>query len=104
MNLELTEEQKLIQDTAREFAAAELEPLAAGYDRGEDLQPFYDNLTKLAELGFMGLNVKGGVRRYRGRSGRLQCCSHRDRPRLCFYGSHRLSQQHGLRSDPGDWQ
>jgi alkylation response protein AidB-like acyl-CoA dehydrogenase len=58
MNLELTEEQKLIQDTAREFAAAELEPLAAGFDRGEDLQPFYDNLTKLAELGFMGLNVK----------------------------------------------
>ncbi len=58
MYLELTEEQKLIQDTAREFAAAELEPLAAGFDQGEDLQPFYDNLKKLAELGFMGLNVK----------------------------------------------
>ncbi len=58
MYLELTEEQKLIQDTAREFAAAELEPLAAGFDQGGDLQPFYDNLKKLAELGFMGLNVK----------------------------------------------
>jgi alkylation response protein AidB-like acyl-CoA dehydrogenase len=58
MNLELTEEQKLIQDTARDFAVAELEPLAAGYDNGEDLQPFYDNLLKLAELGFMGLNVR----------------------------------------------
>jgi alkylation response protein AidB-like acyl-CoA dehydrogenase len=58
MNMELTEEQKLIQDTAREFAEAELEPLAAGFDRGEDLQPFYDNLKKLAELGFMGLNVR----------------------------------------------
>jgi alkylation response protein AidB-like acyl-CoA dehydrogenase len=58
MNMELTEEQKLIQDTAREFAVAELEPLAASYDRGEDLQPFYDNLKKLAELGFMGLNVR----------------------------------------------
>ena len=58
MNLDLTEEQKLIQDTARDFATNELEPLAAGYDRGEDLQPFYDNLVKLAELGFMGLNIK----------------------------------------------
>ena len=58
MNLDLTEEQKLIQDTARDFATAELEPLAAEYDRGGDLQPFYDNLLKLAELGFMGLNVK----------------------------------------------
>jgi alkylation response protein AidB-like acyl-CoA dehydrogenase len=58
MYLELTEEQKLIQDTAREFAAAELEPLAAGFDQGEELQPFYDNLKKLAELGFMGLNVR----------------------------------------------
>jgi alkylation response protein AidB-like acyl-CoA dehydrogenase len=58
MNLDLTEEQKLIQDTARDFATAELEPLAAEYDQGGDLQPFYDNLLKLAELGFMGLNVK----------------------------------------------
>ena len=58
MNLDLTEEQKLIQDTARDFATTELEPLAAEYDQGGDLQPFYDNLLKLAELGFMGLNVK----------------------------------------------
>lgn len=58
MNFDLTEEQKLIQDTARDFAIAELGPLAAEYDRGGDLQPFYDNLSKLAELGFMGLNVK----------------------------------------------
>ncbi|MDH4006455.1 MAG: acyl-CoA dehydrogenase family protein [Desulfuromonadales bacterium] len=57
MNLNLTEEQALIQETARDFAAAELEPLASGYDQGGDLQPFYDNLHKLAELGFMGLNV-----------------------------------------------
>ncbi len=58
MNLDLTEEQKLIQDTARDFAVAELEPLAADYDKGGDLQPFYNNLLKLAELGFMGLNIK----------------------------------------------
>ena len=58
MNLDLTEEQSLIQDTAREFAEAELAPLAAELDQGADRQPFYDNLQKLAELGFMGLNVE----------------------------------------------
>ncbi len=57
MNLDLTEEQKLIQDTARDFATTELEPVAADLDRGND-GSFYDNLKKLAELGFMGLNIK----------------------------------------------
>ena len=33
MNLDLTEEQKLIQDTARDFAVAELEPVAAELDQ-----------------------------------------------------------------------
>jgi alkylation response protein AidB-like acyl-CoA dehydrogenase len=58
MNLELTEEQKLIQDTARNFARAELEPVAAQLDQGSDRGPLLANLRKLAELGFMGLNVK----------------------------------------------
>jgi len=58
MFLELTEEQKLIQDTARDFARAELEPLAAKLDREDDRPAFLANLKKLAELGFMGLNVK----------------------------------------------
>ena len=58
MNLDLNEEQKLIQDTARDFAAAELEPAAAGLDQGQDQQIFFTNLKKLAELGFMGLNIK----------------------------------------------
>ncbi len=58
MNLDLTEEQKLIQDTAREFAMGELTPAAAELDRGGDDTIFYDNLKKLAELGFMGLNIK----------------------------------------------
>lgn len=60
MFLDLTEEQRLIQETAREFAAAELEPVAAGLDQGGDRRPFLDNLKKLAELGFMGLNVGEG--------------------------------------------
>lgn len=58
MNLDLTEEQKLIRETAREFAAAELEPAAAKLDRGGDDTIFYENLAKLAELGFMGLNIQ----------------------------------------------
>jgi len=58
MNLELTEEQKLIQDTARDFAKAELEPVAATLDRSDDRAPLLANLKKLADLGFMGLNVK----------------------------------------------
>ena len=58
MNLDLTEEQRLIRDTAKDFAAAELEPAAAALDRGEDDVVFYENLAKLAELGFMGLNIK----------------------------------------------
>jgi len=59
MFLELTEEQKLIQDTARDFARAELEPLAAKLDQEGDRPAFLANLRKLAELGFMGLNVSG---------------------------------------------
>ncbi len=58
MYLDLTEEQKLIQDTAADFARSELEPVAAALDRGGDDTIFYENLGKLAELGFMGLNVK----------------------------------------------
>ncbi|HEX9079468.1 MAG TPA: acyl-CoA dehydrogenase family protein [Desulfuromonadaceae bacterium] len=58
MFLELTEEQKLIQDTARDFARAELEPVAAQLDQGGDRTSLLANLKKLAELGFMGLNVK----------------------------------------------
>ncbi len=57
MFLDLNEEQSLIRETAREFAAAELAPVAAALDRGEQLELFLDNLKKLAELGFMGLNV-----------------------------------------------
>ena len=58
MFLDLTEEQKLIRETARDFARGELEPLAAELDQGDDRAPFLANLKKLAELGFMGLNVR----------------------------------------------
>ena len=58
MHLDLNEEQSLIRETAREFARAELEPVAASLDRGENPAAFFANLQKLAELGFMGLNVR----------------------------------------------
>ena len=58
MNFDLTEEQRMIQATAREFAGAELSPAAAALDRGGDRQVFFANLRKLAELGYMGLNVR----------------------------------------------
>lgn len=58
MFVELTEEQKLIQETARDFAKAELEPVADQLDRTKDRDILLGNLKKLAELGFMGLNIK----------------------------------------------
>lgn len=58
MFFDLTEEQKLIQDTARDFAKAEIEPVAATLDQSDDRAPMMVNLKNLAELGFMGLNVK----------------------------------------------
>ena len=64
MNLSLTEEQAMIQDMARKFADAELAPVAADLDASNDQTLFQENLAKLAELGFMGLNIKaqyGGV-------------------------------------------
>ena len=58
MFLDLNEEQNLIRETACQFAEAELAPVAAALDRGEQHDLFLANLKKLAELGFMGLNVK----------------------------------------------
>jgi alkylation response protein AidB-like acyl-CoA dehydrogenase len=57
MNFDLTEEQSLIRETARDFARSELEPLAAKLDEQGDRAAFLENLKKLAKLGFMGLNV-----------------------------------------------
>ena len=57
MNFELTEEQKIIKDTAAKFAKRELEPVAAELDRTKNREILKNNLKKLAELGFMGLNV-----------------------------------------------
>lgn len=57
MDLLLNEEQTLIEDMARKFAQSELKPIAAELDRGQKKEAFFDNLSELANLGFMGLNT-----------------------------------------------
>ncbi len=58
MQMALTEEQQMIQDMARKFAETELEPVAAELDKTGNREVLLSNLKKLADLGFMGLNVK----------------------------------------------
>lgn len=55
MDFELTESQKLIQSTAREFAQRRIAPQAAEIDRDERFPA--ELLKGLAELGLMGVNV-----------------------------------------------
>ena len=57
MQLSLTEQQSLIQQTARQFANNELLANAEALDRHQGRDVFLTNLKKLAELGFMGLNI-----------------------------------------------
>jgi butyryl-CoA dehydrogenase len=55
MHFDITEEQRLIQQTAREFADEQLAPLAAEYDRTEEFTAPQAKL--LAEMGFLGMMV-----------------------------------------------
>ena len=58
MLFELTEEEKLVQAAAVRFAKKELEPVAAELDRTKNRNILLTNLRKLAELGFMGVNIR----------------------------------------------
>jgi alkylation response protein AidB-like acyl-CoA dehydrogenase len=51
----LSEEQRAIQQTAREFAARELAPHVDAWDRDAHFEPSV--ISKLAELGFLGMMV-----------------------------------------------
>src|SRR5207237_10287996 len=51
----LTEEQRAIQSTAREFAKRELAPFADEWDEQSYFEPAI--IGKLAELGFLGMMV-----------------------------------------------
>jgi butyryl-CoA dehydrogenase len=53
MDFELTDEQELIREAVREFAAAEVAPIAAGLDRDHRFP--VELLPKLAELNLMGM-------------------------------------------------
>jgi len=55
VNLELTEEQKLLERTVREFAEAEVKPLAAELDETGRFPR--ETLRKAAELGLTGISV-----------------------------------------------
>lgn len=55
MKFELTGEQELIRKTAREFAEREIVPFAAEWDKKAEFPA--PVVTKLAELGFMGMAV-----------------------------------------------
>ena len=59
MPFELTEDQRLIQKTARDFAAGQLAPFAAKWDE-EEIFPI-PTMREAAALGFAGIYVKGDV-------------------------------------------
>jgi alkylation response protein AidB-like acyl-CoA dehydrogenase len=58
MNFDLTEEQKIIQQTAKDFAENEIKPYSSTFDRKEGKDKFVNNLKELSKQGFMGLNMK----------------------------------------------
>lgn len=57
MDFKLTTEQEMVRDLAMEFTEKEIKPVAALYDKEETFP--YENLRKMAKLGFMGLNIPG---------------------------------------------
>ncbi|HMC83121.1 MAG TPA: acyl-CoA dehydrogenase family protein, partial [Candidatus Polarisedimenticolia bacterium] len=55
MDLQLSEEQRLIRETVREFVASEVLPTAGALDRAEE---FPDRaIARLAELGLLGMTI-----------------------------------------------
>lgn len=57
MHFELTDEQRMIKETAADFAAKELAPMAARLDETKDRTILLANLKKMAELGLMTMNI-----------------------------------------------
>jgi alkylation response protein AidB-like acyl-CoA dehydrogenase len=55
MDFHLTEEEKMLQTTARDFAKKELEPVASKVDEAEEFAT--ENFRKMAVLGFTGLAI-----------------------------------------------
>ncbi len=62
MDLQLTEEHKMIRDAARDFAQKEIAKVAAHFDETGEFP--YETINKMGQLGFMGIEVPeeyGGV-------------------------------------------
>jgi alkylation response protein AidB-like acyl-CoA dehydrogenase len=55
MNFELTEEQKMVQEAAREFAQKRVTPIAKEMDEKEDVPR--EILMEMAELGYFGIRI-----------------------------------------------
>ena len=55
MNFHLTEEEKILQAAARDFAKREIEPMASKVDEAEEFP--VENFKKMAKLGFTGLAI-----------------------------------------------
>jgi alkylation response protein AidB-like acyl-CoA dehydrogenase len=55
MDLQLTEEHKMIRDMAREFAQNEIAPVAAHYDETGEFPS--ETIKKMGAQGFMGIEV-----------------------------------------------
>ena len=59
MQITFNDEEIMIQDTARQFAASELKPNAEKVESSSERELFLANIKKLSELGFMGINIDG---------------------------------------------
>lgn len=55
MDLQLSDEHRMIRDAARDFARNEIAPIAAHYDETGEFP--YETIQKMGRLGFMGLEV-----------------------------------------------
>src|SRR5512132_2939850 len=53
MNFDLSDEQRLLRDTVREFARSEVAPVAEELDHSKSFP--YEIVAKLGELGLMGI-------------------------------------------------
>jgi len=55
MDLQISDEQKMIRDAARDFAQNEIAKVAAHYDETGEFP--YETINKMGQLGFMGIEV-----------------------------------------------
>ena len=64
MQLSFSEEELMIEETARQFSINQLQPNAQNLDHKGDQAQFLSQIKQLAELGFMGINIDeqyGGI-------------------------------------------